>query len=84
MEPEVKSEEVKTEPTVVKHRFLELEPMNIIDLVIVVLCGITLIKAIDNGNSEAVFTIVGGFMGYLGGGARSLVRSRATPNTPEK
>ena len=44
-------------------------PINIIDVIIVAVCGIVLIYTAMNGNPSE--TIIGGFMGYLGANIKS-------------
>ena len=57
------------------HTFV-FETINIVDLIIVVVCGIALLIAIYDRYSDVAYSIVGGFMGYLGGGARGLLQKQ--------
>ena len=81
--PEPTVQQVDSNGELVFKKFLgiDIEPLNLIDLFIVVICGITLIIATTNNHTDIVYTIVVGFMGYLGATARGVVRKGPT-NTP--
>lgn len=52
----------------------EFDIINIADLIIVIVCGAALLMATYAKYSDVVYTIVGGFMGYLGGSGRGILR----------
>lgn len=63
---------------------LEFETVNICDLIVILVCGISLLIATHDRYNDVVYTIVGGFMGYLGGGARGLLRHQMTESATTK
>jgi len=71
-------EEVETKST---PRIFQFEIINIVDLAIVIFCGIALLEATFSHSSDVVYTITGGFMGYLGGTGRSLLAQRMSQQT---
>lgn len=56
-------------------QIFDFETINITDVIIVVFCGIALLMATYNKFVDIISLIIGGFMGYLGGGARGLLRN---------
>ena len=74
------TEKMKTTSSSEYHRF-EFEMINIIDGLIVIMCGISMIMATNNGNDSIVNLIAGGLIGYLGGSARGLIKKNQQPPT---
>ena len=70
--PENVSSETVTTTREGPRRFT-FEVINMIDLLIVVFCGISLIIATFNSADNIVNMIAGGFMGYIGGSGRGML-----------